>query len=239
MLIYPAIDLREGRVVRLTQGDYERMTVYADDPMQVAAQFAQAGAACLHAVDLDGAKAGAAENSGAIRRIVGETPLCVEVGGGIRSMETVRAYISMGVKRVILGTAAVTDPAFLQAALEAYGPAVAVGVDVRDGRVAIRGWTEQSALTLDAFLEKLQALGVSVVVCTDISKDGMLKGSNTALYERLSKAYRMQFVASGGVSGLKDVRALAAMGLYGAIVGKALYTGDLDLLAAIAAAKEA
>ncbi|MDO5111726.1 MAG: 1-(5-phosphoribosyl)-5-[(5-phosphoribosylamino)methylideneamino]imidazole-4-carboxamide isomerase [Clostridia bacterium] len=238
MLILPAIDLYGGCAVRLKQGDYAQRTVYSDSPWAVAAGFSKAGAMWLHIVDLDGAKEGTTANLGTIERIVNETPMQVEVGGGIRSLATVRAYLSMGVKRVILGTAAVTDPAFLQAALDAYGSAVAVGVDVREGLVSIKGWTEQSGLTLDAFLEKLQSMGVSTVICTDISKDGMMGGSNTALYTRLSKAYSMDLIASGGVSSLADISSLAALGLYGAIVGKALYTGDLDLAAAIAAAKE-
>ncbi len=237
MLILPAIDLYNGRAVRLKQGDYREQTVYSEAPWKVAARFAQDGAQWLHIVDLSGAKEGTTANFDVIARIVGETSLHAEVGGGIRTLEAVRAYLGLGVKRVILGTAAVTDPAFLQAALDAFGASVAVGVDVRDGRVSIKGWTEKSALTLDAFLEKLQALGVSTVICTDISKDGMLCGTNTALYRRLSKTYKMDFVASGGVSSLADVRTLAAMGLYGAIIGKALYTGDLELPAAIAAAK--
>lgn len=239
MLILPAIDLYDGCAVRLQQGDYSRQTVYSEAPWEVAARFAQDGAQWLHIVDLSGAKEGTAANFDVIARIVGETPLYAEVGGGVRSLDTVRAYLAMGVKRVILGTAAVTDPAFLCSALDAFGTSVAVGVDVRDGRVSIKGWTEQSARTLDEFLEKLQTMGVSTVICTDISKDGMMGGSNTALYQRLSKTYTMDLIASGGVSTLEDVKNLASLGLYGAIIGKALYTGDISLHAAIAAAKGA
>ncbi len=233
MNIFPAIDLYGGKAVRLFKGDYAQMTVYSDDPVSVAKTFRQNGAKFLHLVDLEGAKTGGTSNLAVIRSIVEATDLFVEVGGGIRSLETVKTYLDLGVERVILGTAAVTDPDFLQAALETYGERIAVGVDLKDGFVAIRGWTEQTAYTAEAFFEKMQALGVKTVICTDISRDGAMKGTNRALYRDLAKRCSMDLIASGGVSSLEDVRALADLGLYGAIIGKAWYVGAVDLAEAI------
>lgn len=233
MLIFPAIDLVQGQAVRLFKGDYANMTVYHHDPVQVALDFQAKGASCLHLVDLEGAKSGGTPNLEVISRILASTSLFTEVGGGIRSMEVVKTYLDAGVGRVILGTAAVTNEAFLKEAVEAYGEKIAVGVDVRDGYVAIKGWTEQSQYTCDQFFEKMQALGVKTVICTDISKDGAMQGTNLALYRRLSQTYDMDIVASGGVSSLSDIQALRAMELYGAIIGKAYYTGAIDLAEAI------
>ena len=233
MFIYPAIDLVGGRAVRLYKGDYAQMTVYSEDPAAVARDFQAAGAKHIHLVDLEGAKSGVPENLPTIRQILAETDLFVEVGGGIRNMETVEAYLSAGVDRVILGTAAVTDPAFLAAALEQYGERIAVGVDLKDGYVAIRGWTETSELTAGAFFEKMEKMGVKTVICTDISRDGAMKGTNRELYRQLSARYSISLIASGGVSTLEDVRALAEMGLHGAIIGKAYYIGAIDLKTAI------
>lgn len=233
MLIFPAIDLVHGQAVRLFKGDYANMTVYHHDPVQVALDFQAKGASCLHLVDLEGAKSGGTPNLEVISRILASTSLFTEVGGGIRSMEVVKTYLDAGVGRVILGTAAVTNEAFLKEAVEAYGEKIAVGVDVRDGYVAIKGWTEQSQYTCDQFFEKMQALGVKTVICTDISKDGAMQGTNLALYRRLSQTYDMDIVASGGVSSLSDIQALRAMELYGAIIGKAYYTGAIDLAEAI------
>ena len=233
MVIYPAIDLVGGRAVRLYKGDYAQMTVYSDDPVAVAKDFRSAGATHIHLVDLEGAKSGVPGNLDTIRRILAETDLFVEVGGGIRNMQTVEAYLSAGVDRVILGTAAVTDPDFLEAALQKYGEKIAVGVDLKDGCVAIKGWTETSALRAEAFFDKMQTLGVKTIICTDISRDGAMKGTNRQLYRELSEKYGVDLIASGGVSTLEDVRALAEMGLHGAIIGKAYYIGAIDLRTAI------
>ena len=233
MEIYPAIDLYGGKAVRLYKGDYAQMTVYSDDPVSVAKDFAAAGAKSIHLVDLEGAKTGKPENLTAIRKILDETDLFAEVGGGIRSLETVERYLSIGVGRVILGTAAVTDPAFLEAALAKYGEKIAVGVDLKDGFVAIKGWTEKSALTAAGFFSQMERLGVKTVICTDISRDGAMQGTNRGLYRELSQAYHLELIASGGVSSLEDVLALKAMGLHGAIIGKAYYIGAIDLKQAV------
>lgn len=237
MVIYPAIDLYQGKAVRLYKGDYARMTVYSEDPVSVARDFQKCGATHLHLVDLEGAKSGRPENLPVIQRILAETDLFVEVGGGIRNPETVARYLNAGVDRVILGTAAVKDPAFLEAMLKCYGERIAVGVDLKDGFVAIHGWTETSELTAEAFFEKMVALGVKTVICTDISRDGAMQGTNRELYRTLSRAYALEIIASGGVSDLEDVRALKGMGISGAIVGKAYYTGAIDLTKAVEVAK--
>jgi len=237
MLIFPAIDLYEGKAVRLYQGDYAKMTVYSNDPAAVAQDFKNAGANCLHLVDLEGAKLGTTSNLPTIRKIVENAGLFTEVGGGIRSMETVEQYLSLGVDRVILGTAAVTDQAFLQQALDQYGEKIAVGVDLKDGYVAIRGWTEKSQLTAEDFFDRMQKMGVATVICTDISKDGAMQGTNRELYKALSQKFAINLIASGGVSALDDVAALRAMDLYGAIIGKAYYTGAIDLKEALEVAK--
>jgi phosphoribosylformimino-5-aminoimidazole carboxamide ribotide isomerase len=233
MYLYPAIDLVQGKAVRLFKGDYAQMTVYSDDPVAVARNFQAAGSRHIHLVDLEGAKSGVPENLVTIQRIIAETDLFVEVGGGIRNMETVETYLSAGVNRVILGTAAVTDPAFLEAALAKYGEKIAVGVDLKDGYVAIKGWTEKSEIPAEAFFAKMEALGVKTVICTDISRDGAMKGTNRELYRELSQKYTIDLIASGGVSTLEDVQALAAMNLHGAIIGKAWYIGAIDLKTAI------
>ena len=233
MFIYPAIDLVGGKAVRLFKGDYAQMTVYSDNPVSVAKDFQAAGAKYIHLVDLEGAKSGVPENLATIRAIIRQTDLFVEVGGGIRNMETVETYLDSGVNRVILGTAAVTDPTFLEAALAKYGEQIAVGVDLKDGFVAIKGWTETSELTADAFFEKMQKLGVKTIICTDISRDGAMKGTNRELYKALSQKYAIDLIASGGVSTLEDVQALADMDLHGAIIGKAYYIGAIDLKQAI------
>ena len=233
MILYPAIDLVGGKAVRLFKGDYAQMTVYSEDPVSVALDFQAAGAKRMHLVDLEAAKSGIPENAATIRAIGSKTDLFLEVGGGIRTMETLDAYLNLGVDRAILGTAAVTDPRFLEAAVEKYGEKVAVGVDLKDGYVAIKGWTETSDLTADAFFAKMEALGVKTVICTDISRDGAMKGTNRELYRDLSAKFSMDIVASGGVSDMEDIHALTAMNLYGAIIGKAYYTGAIDLAEAI------
>ena len=229
MKLYPAIDLYEGKAVRLFKGEYQQMTVYNENPVAVAMDFQKAGATCIHLVDLEGAKFGTTSNLPVIEKLVRSTDLFVEVGGGIRTMETIDAYLSIGVNRVILGTAAVTDRAFLEAALQKYGEKVAVGVDLKDGYVAIKGWTEKSQWTADSFFSDLEKLGVSTVICTDISRDGAMQGTNRALYRELSQKYKIQLIASGGVSSLEDVKALKEMDLHGAIIGKAYYTGAINL----------
>ena len=229
MKLYPAIDLYEGKAVRLFKGEYQQMTVYNENPVAVALDFQAAGAECIHLVDLEGAKLGTTPNLAVVQRILEATDLFVEVGGGIRTMETIEAYLSIGVNRVILGTAAVTDRAFLEAALAKYGEKIAVGVDLKDGYVAIKGWTEKSQWTAEAFFADLEKLGVSTVICTDISRDGAMQGTNRGLYKDLSEKFKIQLIASGGVSSIDDVKALKAMDLHGAIIGKAYYTGAIDL----------
>ena len=233
MFLYPAIDLVGGKAVRLFKGDYAQMTVYSDDPVAVARDFQAAGSKHIHLVDLEGAKSGIPENLTTIQKIIAETDLFVEVGGGIRNMDTVDTYLNAGVDRVILGTAAVTDPDFLKAALAKYGKKIAVGVDLKDGLVAIKGWTETSDLTADEFFARMENLGVKTIICTDISRDGAMKGTNRELYRELSQKYAIDLIASGGVSSLEDVAALAAMNLHGAIIGKAYYIGAIDLKTAI------
>lgn len=237
MLIFPAIDLFEGKAVRLLKGEYDQMTVYNEDPLAVARDFAACGATCLHLVDLEGAKSGTTPNIDTIRRLAAETDLFTEVGGGIRNMDTVRAYLTAGVDRVILGTAALQDEAFLTEALAEYGDRIAVGVDIRDGKVAIRGWVETSETDAMEFMAKLEQLGVRTVICTDISRDGAMAGTNHDLYAELMNRFHMNVIASGGVSAIEDVRRLAAKNLYGAIIGRAYYTGAIALRDAIEVAK--
>ena len=237
MILFPAIDLYEKKAVRLYKGDYANMTVYSHNPIEIALDFQNKGCTHIHMVDLEGAKDGTTPNLAIVQSIAEETSLFVEIGGGIRSMETVRAYLDAGVDRVILGTAALTDRAFLQAALDAYGERIAVGADVRDGYIAIKGWLETSQTSLEDFLSDMQALGVKTVICTDISRDGAMRGTNLELYRRVSREFGMQIVASGGVSDLSDVRELRKMELYGAIIGKAYYTGAISLEEAIEVAK--
>ena len=237
MILYPAIDLVGGKAVRLYKGDYAQMTVYSDDPVSVAKDFQAAGATRMHLVDLEAAKSGVPENAATIRSIAEQTDLFLEVGGGIRTMETLEKYLSLGVDRAILGTAAVTDPEFLSEAVAKYGEKVAVGVDLKDGVVAIKGWTQVSDLTADAFFAKMEALGVKTVICTDISRDGAMKGTNRELYKQLSEKFSIDLIASGGVSSIDDVAALKDMGLHGAIIGKAYYTGAIDLKEALEVAR--
>ena len=233
MELFPAIDLIGGCAVRLVKGDYAQKTVYSENPAEVAKSFAAAGAKYLHVVDLEGAKDGGTPNLETIRNIVEQGGLLVEVGGGIRSEEVIRKYLDAGVFRVILGTAAVQNPAFLEEMVQKYGEKIAVGVDIKDGMVAIKGWTEVSQESCFDFCEKLQKIGVKTIICTDISKDGLLSGTNLELYKELSDKFSVDIVASGGVTTLDDVKKLAEMGMYGAILGKALYTGNIDLKAAV------
>ena len=233
MELFPAIDLIGGCAVRLVKGDYAQKTVYSKNPAEVAKSFAAAGAKYLHVVDLEGAKDGGTPNLETIKNIVEKGGLLVEVGGGIRSEEVIKKYLDAGVFRVILGTAAVQNPTFLEEMVQKYGEKIAVGVDIKDGMVAIKGWTEVSAESCFDFCEKLQKIGVKTIICTDISKDGLLSGTNLELYKELSEKFSVDIVASGGVTTLDDVKKLADMGMYGAILGKALYTGNIDLKAAV------
>lgn len=237
MILFPAIDMYDKKAVRLVKGDYQNMTVYSDNPLAVAEDFAACGATHIHMVDLEGAKDGTTPNLDVVEQIAAKTGLFVEIGGGIRTMETAKRYLESGVSRVILGTAAVNDEHFLYEAVQRYGEKIAVGADVKDGVIAIKGWVEKSALTLDTFLEKMQVIGIRNVICTDISRDGAMRGANLELYRELSEKYKMDITASGGVSSIADVTALRQMNLYGAIIGKAYYTGAIDLREALAAAK--
>lgn len=236
MNIIPAIDLLGGKAVRLLKGDYDKVTVYSDDPAAVAESFERAGAKYLHVVDLDGAKDGTTANFETIKEIIKRTNLSVEVGGGIRALDRVKKYIDIGVDRVIIGTAAVTDPEFLNEAVELYGEKVVVGVDIKDGFVAIKGWLEISELSCKEFCKNLEDLGIKTIICTDISKDGMMSGTNRELYRELYDEFNINIIASGGVSSMEDIAVLSNMGLFGAIVGKAIYTGAIDLSEAISLA---
>ena len=233
MILFPAIDLVGQKAVRLLKGDYAQMTIYSENPLEVARNFEAQGAQHIHMVDLEGARDGGTPNLSAVEQVARETGLFVEVGGGVRSMETVARYFAAGVDRVILGTAAVNDEALLREAVAKYEEKIAVGADVRDSFIAIKGWLEKSELSLAAFLEKMQSIGVKTVICTDISRDGAMQGTNLKLYAELNGRYDLQIVASGGVSSLDDVRRLREIGLYGAIIGKACYTGAIDLQEAL------
>lgn len=238
MIILPAIDLYEGAAVRLLRGDYEKMTVYDKNPENIAKKFEAAGATHIHLVDLEGAKNGDTPNLETVKKIVSATNLSAEIGGGIRSMEVIEKYLAAGVDRVILGTAAVTSPGFVEEAVKKFGESIVVGVDIKDGLVAIRGWTENSRFGYREFCEKMKNAGVKTLICTDISKDGAMQGTNRALYKELSEKFDMNIIASGGVTDLDDIRALSDMNLYGAIVGKAYYTGAIDIADAVKIAQK-
>lgn len=237
MYLFPAIDLYEKKAVRLYKGDYARMTVYSDDPAGKAKEFVRCGASHIHIVDLEGARDGTTPNFDTVCRIRSESGAFCQIGGGIRSMDVIDRYLSAGLERVILGTAAVQDRALLKSAVDRYGERIAVGADIRDGFLAVKGWTENSSITAERFFREMKETGVRTVICTDIAKDGVLQGTNLELYRDLSRRFDLDIVASGGVSGMEDIRKLAEMGLYGAIIGKALYTGDVDLAKAVEAAE--
>ena len=237
MNIFPAIDLINGQVVRLLKGDYGRVTVYGNDPVAVAKDFEKCGAEYIHIVDLDAAKDGKVHNFDIIKAICDETNLKVEIGGGVRSEDVIKQYIDAGVYRVILGTIAIKNPDFTKEMIEKYKEKIAIGVDISEGMVAIHGWTEVSAISCDELFADLEKAGADCVICTDISKDGAMQGTNLELYRDLSKKYSINIVASGGVSSINDIHALKEMNLYGAILGKALYTGAVDLKEAIEVAK--
>ena len=237
MILFPAIDLYEKKAVRLYKGDYANMTVYSENPIEIARDFENCGCTHIHMVDLEGAKDGTTPNLAIVEQVAKETSLFVEIGGGIRNIETVEKYLNAGVRRVILGTAAVNDEAFLRAAVAKHGDKIAVGADVKDGYIAIKGWLEKSAVTLEDFLAKMQEIGVKHIICTDISKDGAMQGTNLALYRQLSEKFKLDITASGGVSSMEDIRELRKMDIYGAIIGKAYYTGAIDLKEALEVAK--
>ncbi len=237
MKIFPAIDLYDGKAVRLYKGDYDNMTVYSENPIEIARDFEKKGAKFVHLVDLEGAKDGTTPNLNIVKQIANETELFTEIGGGIRSMETVDKYLQNGVDRVILGTAAVIDQAFLKEAIAKYGDRIAVGVDIKDGFVAIKGWLEKSEYNCFEFCEKMQSLGVKTLICTDISKDGAMQGTNRELYKELSQKFNLDITASGGVSTMDDIKALRTLDLYAAIIGKAYYIGAIDLKEALEAAE--
>lgn len=236
MKIFPAIDLYDNKAVRLFKGDYAQMTEYGD-PVAFAHDFKAKGAEYIHVVDLAGAKVGEPMHLHIVSEIAKETGLFIEIGGGIRNMETIEKYLTAGASRVILGTAAVTDESFLQNAIAKYAEKIAVGADVLDGKIAIKGWVEKSAYSLEAFLDKMQAFSVKTVICTDISKDGAMQGTNRELYKTLAKNYTIDIIASGGVSSMEDLHVLKESGVYGAIVGKAYYIGAIDLERAIKESK--
>ena len=235
MYIFPAIDLYDGKAVRLYKGRYDEMTVYIEDPPSIGEDFAKCGARHIHIVDLEGAASGETPNYDTVLRIKERSGLFCEIGGGIRSMDTVDRYMDAGMDRVILGTAAVTDPGFTEKAVKNYGERIAIGVDIKDGFVAIKGWKEKSAEPAMDFCRRMEDLGVSTLIVTDISRDGAMRGTNLDLYEEMSRKFKLQLIASGGVSDMEDVRKLASIGMYGAIIGKAYYIGAIDLAQAVRA----
>lgn len=237
MNIFPAIDLYERKAVRLFKGDYAEMTVYSDNPVEIARDFEAKGAKYIHIVDLEGAKNGETPNFEVVKEIAQNTGLFCEIGGGIRSLDTVEKYLSAGLDRVILGTAAVNDEEFLRTAVNKYGDKIAVGVDIKDGFVAVKGWTEKSEYSCFDFCEKMREIGVKTLICTDISRDGAMRGTNRQLYKELSEKFDMSITASGGVSSIEDIKALRSLNLYGAIIGKAYYIGAINLKEALEAAK--
>ncbi len=239
MIIFPTIDLMEGQAVRLKQGDYLQKTVYNPDPLRQAELFRKAGAAFIHVVDLEGAREGRPVNFETVASLIRESGLKVEIGGGIRTAEDIRAYAEAGAWRIILGTVAAEDPALLADSLKRYGERIAVGVDLWNGQVRIRGWLHEGEIPFEEYIFQLQAMGVKHIICTDITRDGMLKGVNLLLYRRLKLRFpQLDLIASGGVSSLEDIRELDALGIRGAVIGKALYTGDVDLKQVIGAAGE-
>lgn len=229
MVLFPAIDILSQKAVRLYKGDYNKVTVYSDKPWEYAEDFVRRGCSAIHIVDLDGARSGETINIETVKKISEVKGLYSEIGGGIRNMETVEKYLEAGVSRVILGTAALKDPVFLKEAVKKYGSEIAVGVDLKDGKVAVKGWLETSEKDGIEFLKELEDIGVESVIVTDISRDGAMKGTNVELYERIKKEVSLKVTASGGVSSMEDIKALKALDIYGAIIGKAYYTGAIKL----------
>ncbi len=237
MYILPAIDLYNGSAVRLSKGDYNNMTVYSNNPPEFAEKFQKSGAEFLHVVDLEGAKDGTTANFDTVKAIIDKTDMKVEIGGGIRTDAVIRKYIDAGVSRVILGTGAVMDSLFLERSVRNYGDKIAVGVDIKDDYVAIKGWLEVTELKCFDFCRGLERIGVRTIICTDISKDGMLGGTNVELYKKLNDMFDLNIIASGGVSSLDDIKKLSELNIYGAILGKALYEGTVDLKEAVETAR--
>lgn len=237
MILFPAIDILGTKAVRLYKGDYNKVTVYSDRPWEFAEDFVKKGCTAIHIVDLDGARTGETINIHIVKRISEVKGLYSEIGGGIRNMETVERYLDAGVSKVILGTAALKDPAFLKEAVRKHGSKIAVGVDLKDGKVAVKGWLETSEKDGIEFLKDLEEIGVESVIVTDISRDGAMKGTNVDLYKRIKTEVSLKVTASGGVSSLLDIKALKALDIYGAIIGKAYYTGDIKLEDALEACR--
>jgi len=237
MIIFPAIDLYQKKAVRLLKGDYNQMTVYHDHPIEVAEDFVKHGATHIHMVDLEGARDGTTPNIEVVKQVADKTDLFIEIGGGIRNMETVKRYLNIGVERVILGTAALNDRIFLKEAAAYCGEKLAVGADIRDGMIAVKGWLEISEVSIDDFLRDMQTIGIKTVICTDISRDGAMRGTNLSLYQKLAEKYALQITASGGVTSIEDIIRLRELSLYGAIIGKAYYTRAINLKQAIEVAK--
>jgi len=236
MKLFPAIDLYNGCAVRLLHGRYDQMTVYSSDPVNVALDFKACGAKNVHIVDLEGARDGTTPNFDTVLEIKRESGLFCETGGGIRTLDTVEKYLSAGIDRVILGTAAATDGGLLRTAVKEYGGKIAVGADIKNGVIAIRGWLESGGCDIYSFCEKMQGVGVKTLICTDIGFDGALKGTNRPLYKELQSRYDMDIVASGGVSTVDDIEELKKYGVYGAIIGRAYYEKKIDLEKAVRAA---
>ena len=234
MQILPAIDVFDKKAVRLFKGDYAQMTVYGT-PMEIAKGFKEKGASYIHLVDLEGARAGEPTNFETISEVISTIGIPCEIGGGIRNIKTVEKYVNAGADRIILGTSAVSDKAFLKQSIAEFGKKIAVGVDARDGIVAISGWLEQSGIPTLDFIGEMLSLGIDTIICTDISKDGALSGTNTELYREILSKYELKLIASGGVTSIDDIRELRKCGTYGAILGKAIYNGNIDLVSAIAA----
>lgn len=237
MKIFPAIDLYEGKAVRLYKGNYNEMTVYSEHPEKVAEYFRDSGAEFIHTVDLEGARDGNTPNIEVVKKIIKTSGLKVQIGGGVRSEEVIKRYLDAGVHRVILGTAAATDPEFLRRMGEKFGAKIAVGCDLLNGFVATKGWTETTAESGEEFFSRICSLGIKTVICTDISRDGAMKGTNTELYKSLSERFPIDIIASGGVTDMNDIYRLKELGIYGAILGKAFYTGAIDLKTAITEAR--
>ena len=229
MILFPAIDIRDGKCVRLIQGDYDQEVIYHDSPSEMAKEWEKQGATYIHVVDLDGARSGNALNRTAIREIVRSVSIPVQVGGGVRDMGSVEAHINSGVSRVIIGTAAIEKPQFVEKAVASYGEKIAVSIDARNGLVATNGWTETSDVKAVDLLNRLAKVGIETVVYTDILKDGMMQGPNFDELRLMNDASKIDIIASGGVSTENDVKRLEQMGLYGAIIGKALYEGSISL----------
>lgn len=238
MIILPAIDIKNGQCVRLTKGDFATTEKVAEDPVKTAQSFQNSGAAWLHMVDLDGAVAGSLVNRDIFTRVAAATGLQVEIGGGIRNMESIDFYLENGISRVIIGSAALSDPQMTKAAIEKYGDKIAIGIDAKEGKVSVSGWLKESDVDYIEMAKRMEDLGAATIIYTDISKDGTLSGPNLEQLARINEAVRCQIIASGGIHVKEDIKRLAQLGLYGAICGKSLYKGTLDLKEAIQIAAE-